>query len=100
MVFISRKKLLIYSRYSNFCPQCFGHVVHQLDKNSRQVVKSQPEKQTITIHIFSNISRSKCNQTIKPSQLIEYNMKNIFVGKSNTKCGGETSPRSFSENQN
>ena len=64
MVFISRKKLLIYSRYSNFCPQCFGHVVHQLDKNSRQ------------------------------------DMKNIFVGKSNAKCGGETSPRSFSENQN
>ena len=90
----------MFSRYSNFCSQFFGHVVHQLDKNSRQVVTSQPEKQTITIHIFSNISRSKCNQTIKLSQLIEYNMKTNFVGKSNTKCGGETSPKPFSENQN
>ena len=29
-------------------------------------------------------------------QLIEYNMKNIFLEKSYTKCGGETSPRTFS----
>ena len=26
-------------------------------------------------------------------QLIEYNMKNIFLGKSYIKCGGEASPR-------
>ena len=30
-------------------------------------------------------------------QLIEYNIRNIFLEKSNTKCGGETSPRLFSE---
>ena len=30
-------------------------------------------------------------------QLIEYNMRNIFLEKSYTKCGGETSPRPFSE---
>ena len=30
---------------------------------------------------------------MKFGQLIEYNMKNIFLEKSNTKCGGETSPR-------
>ena len=29
---------------------------------------------------------------MKFSQLIEYNMKNIFLEKSYTKCGGETSP--------
>ena len=28
-------------------------------------------------------------------QLIEYKMKNIFIKKSYTKCGGETSPRLF-----
>ena len=57
----------------------------------------QPWKQTITIHVFPNISRSKDNQTIKFGQLIECNMRNIFLEKSYTKCGGETSPRPFSE---
>ena len=57
----------------------------------------QPWKQTITIHVFPNISRSKDNQTIKFCQLIECNMRNICLEKSYTKCGGEASPRSFSE---
>ena len=46
-----------------------------------------------------NISRSKGNQTKKFGQLIECNMKNIFLEKSYTKCGGETIPRLFSEKQ-
>ena len=33
---------------------------------------------------------------MKYGQLIEYNMGNIFLGKSYTKCGGETSLRHFS----
>ena len=41
----------------------------------------QPGKQTITVHILSNISRSKGNQTIKFGQLIEYNKRNIFFFK-------------------
>ena len=57
---------------------------------------SQPGKQTIAIHIFPNISSSKSNQTIKFGQLIEYNLRNIFLEKSCTKYGGETSPRPFS----
>ena len=40
---------------------------------------SQPGKQTIAIHILPNISRSKDNQKIKFGQLIEYNMRNIFL---------------------
>ena len=40
---------------------------------------SQPGKQTIAIYVLPNISKSKCNQTIKFGQLIEYNMKNIFL---------------------
>ena len=35
---------------------------------------------------------------MKFCQLIEYNMTNIFLKKSCTKCGGETIPRTFSEN--
>ena len=58
---------------------------------------SQPGYQTMGIHILPNISRSKGNQTMKLGQLIECNMRNIFLEKSYTKCGGETSPRPFSE---
>ena len=57
---------------------------------------SQPGWQTIVIHILPNISRTKDNQTMKFGQLIEYNMSNIFLGKSYTKCGAETNPRPFS----
>ena len=43
---------------------------------------SQPGKQTITKQILPTISRSIENQTMKLSQLIEYNMRNIFLEKS------------------
>ena len=36
------------------------------------------------------ISRSKGNQTITFGQLIEYNMRNFFLEKAYTKCGGES----------
>ena len=41
--------------------------------------------QTIVIHILPNILRSKGNQTMKFGQLIECNMRNIFLEKSYTK---------------
>ena len=46
--------------------------------------------------LLPNISRNKGNQTMKFDQLIEYIMTNIILEKSYTKCGGETSLRSFS----
>ena len=52
--------------------------------------------QTIAIHILPSISRSEGKQAMKFGQLIEYNMRNIFVEKSYTKCGRETVPRPFS----
>ena len=58
---------------------------------------SQPGKQKIPIHILPNISRSKGNQTMKFGQLIEHNMRNIFLEKSYTKYSGETIPRSYSK---
>ena len=45
------------------------------------------------MHILPNISRSKGNQAMKFGQLIEYNMRNIFVEKSYTKCSRKTIPR-------
>ena len=58
---------------------------------------SQRVQQTILIHILPNISRSKDNQTMKFGQLIDYNMRKIFLEKLYTNCGGETSPIPFSE---
>ena len=46
---------------------------------------------------MSIISRSKSNLTLKFGQLIESNIGNIFLEKSYTKCGRQTSPRPFSE---
>ena len=48
---------------------------------------------TITMHILLNISRSKCNQTMKFGQLIECYKRNIFLQKSCRKWGKETSSR-------
>ena len=37
------------------------------------------------------------NQTMEFGQLIEYNMRKIFLEKPYAKCGGGTIPRSFSK---
>ena len=86
-----------------FSSQLFGHVKNGLVEKIRLISKfmtSQPGKQTIAIHISPYISRSKSNQTMKFGQLIEYNMRNIFLEKSCTKCDGETIPRFFSKKSN
>ena len=56
---------------------------------------SQIRQQGITMHILLNISWRKDKQTIKFSQLIIYNIKNIFLKKYYTKCDGGASPRHF-----
>ena len=43
---------------------------------------SQPGQQTIVIHILTNISKGKNNQAMKFGQIIEYNLRNIFLEKS------------------
>ena len=44
------------------------------------------------MHILHNTSRSKGNQKLKFGQLIEHNMRNIFLEKLYAKCGGESIP--------
>ena len=56
---------------------------------------SQTGQQTIVIHIFPNVFRSKGNQAMEFGQLIKYNIRYIFLEKSCTKCGGETSTRPY-----
>ena len=50
---------------------------------------SQSGKKTIAINILPNILRSKGNPTMIFAQLIENNMKNIFLEKSYTQCSVE-----------
>ena len=45
------------------------------------------------------MSRSNDNQTIKFCQLIEYNMRKIFLVKSYVELAGEASPGPFLKNQ-
>ena len=49
------------------------------------------------MHILPGTPRSKGNQTMKSGHVIEYNMKNIFLEKLYTKCGGQTILRLFSK---
>ena len=51
-------------------------------------------------YTLTNISRSTDNQAMKFGQLIQYNIKNVFLEKSHTKCDGETMPDPFLKNQN
>ena len=53
-------------------------------------MRPEPNKKTVPTHLFPNLSRSKGNQAVKFGQLIEYSIRNIFVEKLYTKCGGET----------
>ena len=81
-----------------FLSWLFGYVENSLIRKLRLISKcttSKNSQQIITIHILSNISGSKGNQTMKFGLLIEYNMRNISLEKSYTKCSGEGSPRSF-----
>ena len=56
---------------------------------------SHTVQQMTIMHILLNISRSKGNQTIKFDQLIDYDMRNIFLKKSYAKYGGKASLRLF-----
>ena len=42
---------------------------------------SQPGQHKIIIHTLPNISGSKNSRTMKFSELIEYNQRNIFIQK-------------------
>ena len=100
--FISPQMLFSFSRYLSFCLLkfwIFGRVAKRLDKIwlISNIMTSQSGQQTIVIHILFNISRSKGNHRMKFGQLIECNMRDIFLEKSQTKCSGESSPRPFSE---
>ena len=73
-------KALFFLKIFKFFLWLSDHVQNSLIRKIMLISKfvtSQTGKQTIAIHILSNISRSKSNQTMKFGQLIEYNMKHF-----------------------
>ena len=69
-------KPLFVLKIFNFLSYLFGHVEKRLLFS--KFMKLQPSKQTTAIHILPNISRSKGNQTMKFSQIVEQNMRKLF----------------------
>ena len=102
MLFYFTLKSLFVIKIFNLCLHFLIMQKNDLIRKIRLISKfttSQPGKQTIAIHILHHIPRSKRNQTMKFGQLIEYNMRNIFLKKWSAKCGGETFATPFSKNQ-
>ena len=94
------KSSISFSRYLNFCLDFLVMQQNGLIRKTSLVTKfltSQLGLQTVVMHILPNISRSKGNRTIKFGQLMECDMRNIFLEKLYSKCVGKTSARLFSE---
>ena len=75
-------KALSVLKIFKFLSCLFGYEGKRLDNKTKVNLKHYDvitSKQTITTHILANILRSKGNQTMKFGQLIEYNMRNIFL---------------------
>ena len=99
-VFYFTSKTLFVPKIFKILSWLFGHVAKQHDEKGKVIFKFYDVTAWLTsnrLRILPNISRSIGNQTMEFGQLIECNMRNIFLEKSYTKCGGETSPRPFSE---
>ena len=80
-----------------FLSWLFSHVEKWLDWKDEVNFKIDDVTTWLTNNCNAHLPRSKGNQAMKFGQLIEYNMRNNFLEKSYTKCGGETIPRSFSK---
>ena len=61
---------------------------------------SQTGQQITTMYVLPSISRSQGNHTTKFGQLIEHNIRNIFLEKSYTKYVEKLVPDPFTKNQN
>ena len=82
MLFISRQKLFSFSRYLTLCLDFPGHVAKRLDQKDKVNFKI-----TVAVWLTKNCNTyiaqylEKSNQVMKFGQLIDYNMRIIFVEK-------------------
>ena len=100
MIFISLEKLVLFSFRLKFLSRILCYVKKRLDLKDNINFKIYDvttwEINNSNIH-NGQFSRSKSNLAMKFGQLLEYKTKSIFRKKSCTECGGETTPRSFSQ---
>ena len=102
MLFISSWKLFSSSKYIFFFYDFYVHVRKHLDYKNQVNFKIHDVttwlKNNCNTHIDQYL-RSKFNQAMTFGQLIEYNMRNILLTKSFTKCCKETKPDTFVKSQ-
>ena len=95
-----KKKFFSFLRHLNFCPDCCGLTEKQLDKKANANFKIHDiihwETNNCNTYIAKYL-KSRSNQTLKFDQLIEYNIKNVFLGKSYPTWCAETARRPFSK---
>ena len=84
--YFTSKAFFVFKIFT-FLSLLFGHVSKRPDLKGKVNFKFYDVTAWLTNNC--NISRSKGNQTMKFGQLIECDMRNIFLEKSFTKCGGE-----------
>ena len=75
--FYFTSKALFVLKIFKFLSKLFGHVLKQLDLKDK--VNFRFYDVAVAIHILPNMSGSKGSQTRKFDQLIECNMRNIFL---------------------
>ena len=106
MLFISPQKLFSFSRYLSFCLYFLVIAKSGLIRKIRLISKFINLLRSLLITLLNKqmlCTYYPISQEVKAirqwnfGQLLEYNMRNIFVEKSYTKCGEETIPRSFSK---
>ena len=85
-------KALFVLKIFKFLSWLSGRVAKWLDKKNKLNFKFYD----VTAWLTKNCNAHTA-QTIKFGQFIECNMRNIFLEKPYAECGGETSPRPFSE---
>ena len=91
-------RALFVLKIFKFLSWLFVYVEQLLDQNEK--VNFHTEKQTIAMHILPNIKGSKGNQTMKFGQLIEYNMRNIFLKNHTQNVVEKLFPDYFPKNRN
>ena len=86
VVYFMLKALLVaLIEIFTFFSYLFGLVDQRLDKKTKikfKTLTSQTVRQIIIIRKLLNISRSKDNQTMKLGQIVEFNVRNIFLQES------------------
>ena len=93
IAFYFTSEALFVFKIFKFFSWLFGHVAKRLDKKDKVNFKLYDVTAWLTkivIEILPRTSRSKGNQTMKFGELIECNMRNIFLERLYTKYGGES----------